>query len=142
MNNQSFKTWALDTGEKAAATLIEAAIVYAVAATQVDSAFWKGLLVACVIAVVNVLKAAMTFWMPHPPSFYLDLLVRALWTFVISVLGSLASVVWFDLIDLNFWQGAATAGLVSALSVAKAFLARPRTNTITPASLLKHPSAA
>lgn len=131
------KLWILDTAEKTGATLVQAAIVYMVAAQTMDSDFWRGLVVALVIAAVNVLKAAMTAWIPQPKSWRLDMVVRALWTFVISVLGSLASIEWFDLISASFWKSVLLAGLMAALAVVKAAFAylRPEEG-MTPASLV------
>lgn len=131
------KLWLIDTAEKAGTTLIEAAIVYMLAAQAYDGEFWRGLAVAVVIAVVNVLKAALTSWMPTPTDWRLDMVVRAGWTFIISILGSLASVTWLDIVDMQFWRGVLLAAAVAALAVVKAFLARRLpSGRVSPASLV------
>ena len=130
------KLWLIDTAERAGSTLVQAAIVYALAAQSLDSEFWKGLIVAVVIALVNVLKAALTTWIPKPADWRLDMIVRASWTFMIAFLGSLASVEWFHLIDASFWKSVVLASFTAALAVLKGTFAYLRpTQGITPASL-------
>lgn len=139
-STMTLKTWLVDTAEKAGSTLVEAALVYAIAAQAIDSEFWKGLVVAVVIAVTNVLKQALTTWMPQPKDWRLDMITRALWTFLVSAVGSLASVTWFDLINLTFWRGVTFAGLTAAASVLKSVVAKQKPSTITPASLVSKSS--
>ena len=131
------KKWLVDTGERVATTIVEVAIVYILAAKAVDGEFWRGLVVALVCGVVNVLKAALTTWIPKPTNWALDMMVRALWTFLISLFGSLISVGWLDIISLEYWKVVAIAGATSALSVLKSLIAKPREGTVTPASLVK-----
>jgi hypothetical protein len=136
----TLKDWLLDTLERVFSTLVQAALVFVLAAESLDATFWRGLAVALVIALVNVLKASLTAWMPRPTTWLADAAVRTLWTFLIALLGSLASVTWLNLLDVNFWQQTALAALVAAGAVAKALLARLRPGTITPASLVVAPS--
>lgn len=128
--------WLRDTAERAGSTLVEAAIVYVLAAGATGDGLLAGLVTACVIALANVVKAALTTWIPTPTSFWSDVLVRALWTFLIAVCGALASVGWLDLIDLGWWQVALRSAAIAALVVVKSLLARNRPDTVTPASLL------
>lgn len=133
----NLKTWFLDTAERAGTTLIQAAIVYVLAAQAIDGEFWRGLAVACVIALVNVLKAAMTSWMPTPEDWRADMLVRTFWTFAVSLLGSLASAGWLDIISISFWRSVLLSAATAALAVLKAIFARRYPDTLSPASLVR-----
>jgi hypothetical protein len=140
--DQTWKVWLVDTGERVLTTMVEVAIVYVLAAQAIDGAFWRGLVVALVTGVVNVIKAALTYKIPKPRSWALDMMVRALWTFVISLLGALASAGWLDIISMEYWKMIALAGATSVLSMLKSLIAKQRANTITPASLAPASAAA
>lgn len=132
-----WKKWLVDTAERVTTTIVEVAIVYIVAAKAVDGEFWRGLLVALVCGVVNVIKAALTTKIPKPTNWALDMMVRAVWTFAITILGHLASVSWLEIVSMEYWKMLAIAGATAALSVLKSLVARSRSNTVTPASLVK-----
>ena len=136
-----FKFWLMDTLERAGSTAVQAAIVYGIAATQLDSDFFKGLVVAVVIAVTNVLKSAVTAFVPTFTDWRLDMLYRAASTFVVSALGSLASVTWFNLIDMGFWKGVVLAAATTTIALVKGILAGFKDGTLTPASLWRRPDA-
>lgn len=131
----TFKVWIADTGEKVLSTLIQTAIVYVLAAQAVDEQFYRGLLVACVIAASNVLKAALFFWIPNPENWMADMVVRAVWTFLIALLGSVAAIQGMELFDTNFWVQVLAAAGSAALVVVKSTLAKRKGDTLSPASL-------
>lgn len=133
----NFTRWLHDTAERVLSTLVEATVIFLLAAVATGDEVLAGLATACVIAVANVIKAALTAWIPTPATFYGDLFVRAVWTFLISVCGALASVSWLELIDLNWWQVTLRSASVAALAVVKALFARSRAGTLTPASLAR-----
>ena len=132
----NFTRWLHDTAERVLSTLVEATVIFLLAALATGDEVLAGLATACVIAVANVVKVALTSWMPTPTTFYGDLFVRAVWTFLISVGGALASVTWLELIDLAWWQITTRSAAVAALAVVKALFARNRPGTVTPASLV------
>lgn len=137
----TFKQWAVDTAEKAGSTAAQVAIVYILAAEALDSTFVKGLVATLVVALVNVIKAGFTTWMPTYTIWWQDMSVRAIWTFVITAAGTFVNTSWLDLISVQFWQGVAIAGGSAGLAVIKAALAKLRPATISPASLVKPPKS-
>ena len=56
----TLEKWLADTAERAGSTLVQAAIIYVLAATQIDGDFWRGLITVLVTGVANVLVAAVT----------------------------------------------------------------------------------
>jgi hypothetical protein len=130
----TFRAWAVDTAERVISTFIQSAIVFVLAADGLDASRWQAFVAATIPAVLGVVKGALTTWMPQSQNFRIDALIRTLWTFALSVLGLIAAD-GFDLLDADAWTIALTAGATSALAVVKAFVARPRPDTITPASL-------
>lgn len=135
----TMEKWLTDTAERAGSTLVQAAIVYTLAASKIDGEFWRGLITALVTALANVLVAAVTAWVPVPMVWWQDMAWRVGRTFVISMLGSLASVEWFELVSMSWWQQAVVAAGVSVLAAFKAVIARYRSGTLSPASLARHP---
>lgn len=134
----TFHTWFVDTAERALTTLVQAAVVYMLAASVSDSTFWSGLITACVIALANVLKSAIAGWaIPTDLPFALDVLIRTGLTFGTALLGAIASADWLDLIDQGWWTHLCYSAAIAALAVTKALLARHVTGTITPASLAR-----
>ena len=133
----TWKVWLIDTAERVATTIVEVAIVYFVAAKAIDGDFWRGLVVAVVSGGLNVIKAAMTAWIPKPKNWALDMMVRGIWTFIIALFGSLISATWLDIVSMEYWKMIALAGGTAALSVLKSVIAKQRPDTVTPASLAK-----
>ena len=133
----TLEKWLADTAERAGSTLVQAAIIYVLAATQIDGDFWRGLITVLVTGVANVLVAAVTAWVPLPTVWWHDMAWRAVRTFAISLFGSLASVEWLDLVSMSWWTRVVVAAGMAALAVVKAVFAKQYPNTITPASLAR-----
>jgi len=126
----------VDLVERVGTTLVEAVAVYIVATPIIDEEFYRGLLVALVIAAANVIKVGLTSWVPLITNRWADLGYRVVSTFVVAVAGSLASVEWLDIIDMGFWRQTVHAAAIAGLALVKGLVAmRMRTATITPASL-------
>jgi hypothetical protein len=130
----TFDQWIRDTGERATSTLVEALIVYVLAAATTGSEFWAGLVTVAAITLANVVKSALTFWIPHPTSWWLDVVVRFAWTFVISIAGAVASSTWLDLGDQSWWSRVIHAAAIAGLAIVKGILAKNKLHTLTPAS--------
>jgi hypothetical protein len=130
------QTWVRDTAEKALSTIVQAAIVFVIAADRFDVTQWKALLAAIIPGVLNVVKQAFAQWMPNPQNWLADTAVRAVWTFVLVALGA-ATAAAFDVFSASAWQAAAAGGAAAAIAVVKAALARLLPGTISPASLAK-----
>lgn len=129
----------LDTAERVGTTFAEAVLVYVIAGLTADNtadAFWRGLLVAAVVAAANAIKVLLTTWVPVIDSWLWDTVYRAVSTFVVAAAGSLVSVQFLDLVDIGFWRGVGLAALTAALSVVKSGIASRRPPGVTPASLV------
>jgi hypothetical protein len=130
----TFRLWIVDTAEMAASTIVQAAIVFFLAAERLDTSQGKALLAALLPGAVNVLKQAFAKWMPKQTFWLADMAIRAFWTFAIVALGALPAA-GLDLIEITAWRVAALAGLAAALAVVKATIASLIPNTVSPASL-------
>lgn len=137
----TLREWLTDTAERVGSTVVQALIVYVLGAQAIDGEFWRGLLTVCVIAVVNVVRTALLGWIPAPQTWFADMMVRVVWTFLIALTGSLVSVEWLDLISIEFWHQVVIAAAMSALAVVKALWAKRFPGTISPASLALKPAA-
>ncbi|WP_116996412.1 hypothetical protein [Desertimonas flava] len=138
----TFTVWLRDTAERAISTIVQAAIVFVIAAGAVldDAEWWKGLVAALIPGAFNVIKQAFESWIPTPTSWAADMAVRAFWTFVITLAGA-ATAAGFELFSTSAWQTIALVALTAALAIAKAGLAArwatDETARLTPASFAK-----
>lgn len=131
--------WARDTGERALSTLVQALIVFlpAFAAGQHDSNFIKTVAAAGITALFTVILSAAQAFTPIIKSFSLDLFVRAVKTFIVTVSGA-ATAAGFNLFDATKLKAVAVAALVTAAALIKGVIAAKFVkNTITPASFAK-----
>jgi hypothetical protein len=135
----TLKTWVLDTIEKAGITALQALLVLIPTVQVWDNATYKALVAAGIFAVLNVFKQALTFWIPTPKSFVLEVVVRALWTFGISILGVATAGGVFDLFSATAWRAAAVGGLMAAAAVVKGLIARRVSGPLSQASLMPKP---
>ena len=85
----------------------------------------------------TVLLNAVTVFLPIVKNFYLDVLIRVVRTFLVTVLGA-ATADQFDLFQATGWRLTFIAAGSAVLVVIKSALAQKFVaNTITPASLAK-----
>lgn len=139
MNNTiTLKGWLLDTIEKVGVTVVQALLVLLPTVQVWDNATWKAFVAAGLFGAINVVKQAFTFWIPAPRNFVLDVVVRALWTFVIGVTGT-AAAGGFDLFSVTSWRAAAVGGALAAAAVVKGLIAKHKGGTLTPASFMPKP---
>lgn len=135
-----FRSWLVDALERAFASLVQALLVFVPLLFGVwDEALGRTMLAAGFAAVGAVLLAVLLAPVPKPRSWLGDAVFRVVRTFLVTVL-SLALASGFDLFSVSGWRSVLLAGLVSALAVVKAFLAKLIPGTITPASFA-HPPA-
>lgn len=135
----NFKLWIADTVERVGTTVLEAALVFVIAANgQLDVSRWRALGAAILPGAFNVIKQAAQSYLPKGKSWASDTALRSGWTFLITWAGA-ASATGFDVFDASAVKTAVLAAFVAALAVVKAALAKLKKNTITPASLASIP---
>lgn len=135
----NIKLWARDTAERALSTLVQALIVFlpAFAAGQHDSNFIKTVAAAVITALFTVVLNAAQAFAPVIQSFALDLFVRAVKTFTVTIAGAFTAS-GADLFDVTKVKAIAVAALVTVAALIKGVIAAKFVkNTITPASLAK-----
>lgn len=132
----SQRTDLLDALERIGTTIVQAVIVYVLAAQQIDGTFWRGLLVTLIIGVASGVKVLATTWVPVIESWWWDTVYRVASTFVVAVAGQFAAVEVLDVITMSWAENVLAAAAMSALVVLKAAVARRRPPGITPASLI------
>lgn len=137
-----FKFWAKDLSERALTTFGQSLLVFlpTLLAGHPDTDFWKTVAIAVIPAVLGVVLNGLLTLKPELlmiKSYYLDMFVRTLKTFLVSVIGTVLAAGPLDLFDASKWKVIILAGLVAAATVVKGALAQKFVkNTVTPASLL------
>lgn len=134
----SFNTWIRDTVERTVMTVLQSAIVFILAADTLDTSWWKAALAATLPGAFNVIKQAVTTWMPTLTVWWQDAAWRTVSTFVVTVAGT-AAAAGFDLFSASAWKVAALSGVTAGLALLKSIIAKryPYTDTLTPASFAR-----
>lgn len=138
ITSDNFADTAKDVLERALATGVIAVLTFwttsgALNFTLTEAAATSGI-VAFLTVVFTFIRQSTVQSFSNP---YVDIMVRMGWTFL-QVSGGLIVAASFDWGDFNSWTAAGSAGLASAFSLLKGWLAeRFVSGTITPASMFK-----
>lgn len=145
----AFKTWLVDTFERAANTFWQTFVVVYIGSViadpihsadkghqLVDLGVGKVALVAAIAALYNVLRNSAL-----PANLgvaaWEDYVVRAGWTFILTA-GAVLTADGFSIFNVDGWQTAAVAGAAAVLALVKGWVSQKlRPGTITPLSLAK-----
>ncbi len=120
----TFRRWILDTFERAAASFVQAAVVFLTtfaAAWNLDAG--KALIAAGLQAAAAVLLSAITAPLPIPTTWIVDAVLRIARTFLGTILAAVAAHS-FDLFTLDGWRAVIAAALTATLAGFKANVAR------------------